>query len=58
MMRVRVDDHAAEEVVSLKNNEHTGLAGSLRIGVTSDKSHLLLRDTGARKIYALDSQEP
>ena len=58
IMRVRIDDHAVEEVVSLKNIKNTGFSGGLWIGLTPDDSPLLLRDTGTQEIYALDWKEP
>jgi Tol biopolymer transport system component len=58
LMRVRVDDHRVEEVVDLKNIKNTGWGGSLWFGVAPDNSPLLLRDTGAQEIYALDWHAP
>ncbi len=55
-MRVSVKDRSVEEVVGLKNMKNTGWAGGLWFGVTPDDAPLLLRDTGAPEIYALDWQ--
>jgi Tol biopolymer transport system component len=53
-MRVRIGDHKAEEVVSLKNIRSAGYSGGFWIGVTPEDDPLYLRDTGTEEIYALD----
>ena len=58
LMRVRLDDHALEEVVSLKDVKRTGVGGGFWFGLTPDDSPLVLRDTGTQEVYALDWQEP
>ncbi len=58
ILRVSVEDHKVEEVVSLKNIKNIGFSGGLWIGVTPDGSPLLLRDTGTQEIYALDWHAP
>ncbi len=58
IVRVRVEDHKVEEVVSLKDIKNTGFTGGLWIGVTPDNSPLFLRDIGTQEIYALDWHAP
>jgi Tol biopolymer transport system component len=58
VMRVRVEDHKVEQVVSLTNIRYTGFARGIWIGLTPDNSPLMLRDTGTEEIYALDWQAP
>jgi eukaryotic-like serine/threonine-protein kinase len=58
VMRVHVDDHKVEKVVSLENMKRAGLLGGFWFGLTPDDSPLVLRDTGTQEVYALDWQEP
>ncbi len=58
VMRVGVDDHKIEEVVSLQNVKRTGVNGSFWFGLTPDDSPLVLRDIGTQEIYALDWHAP
>ena len=58
IMRVRVDDHRVEEVVSLENIKRAGVGGGFWFGLTPDDSPLVLHDTGTQEIYALDWQAP
>jgi Tol biopolymer transport system component len=58
VLRVRVDDHKVEEVVSLHDVKRTGVDGGFWFGLTPDDSPIVLRDTGTQEIYALDWQEP
>jgi len=53
VMRVRIRDHKLERVADLKSFRRTGYLG-LWLGLAPDDSPLLLRDTGAQDIYALD----
>lgn len=48
-LRVSVNDHKIEEVVSLKDVKCTGFGGGLWIGLTPGNSPLLLHDTGSRR---------
>jgi serine/threonine protein kinase/Tol biopolymer transport system component len=58
IMRVRIQDHSVEQVVSLTNMKRTGTTGGFWFGLTPDDSPLLLHDTGTQEIYALDWQTP
>ncbi len=58
VMRVSVDDHKIDEVVSLQNVKRAGLNGSFWFGLAPDDSPVVLHDTGTQEIYALDWQEP
>ncbi|MGC2660346.1 MAG: protein kinase [Bryobacteraceae bacterium] len=58
IMRVNVKTRILEQVVSLANIKDTGYGGGVWIGLTPGNSPLLLRDTGAQEIYALDWQAP
>ena len=53
VMRVRVSDHKVERVADLKNFRQAGYF-SIWLGIASDDSPLLLRDTGTQEIYSLD----
>ncbi len=54
VMRVRLDNHKVDEIVSLQNLKRTGAFGSFWFGLAPDDSPILLRDTGTQEIYALD----
>ncbi len=58
VMRVGLDDHKVEEVVSLQNLKRAGANGSFWFGLAADDSPIVLRDTGTQEIYALDWQAP
>ena len=58
LMRVRLNDHEVEQVVSLKDIKRTGASGGYWFGLTPDDSPLILRDTGTQEVYALNWQEP
>ena len=58
LMRVRLDNRALEQVVSLKDIKRAGISGGFWFGLTPDDSPLILRDTGTQEIYALNWQEP
>ncbi len=58
ILRVGIDDHKVEEVVSLQNVKRTGLNGGFWFGLAPDDSPLVLRDTGTQEIYALDWHSP
>jgi Tol biopolymer transport system component len=57
VVRVRVADGKADQVVDLKNLVLTGLGGGA-VSVASDGSLLLLVDRGTQDVYALDWIEP
>ena len=57
VMRVRIRDQKLERVADLKNFRQAGYYG-VWLGLAPDDSPLLLRDTGAQEIYALDWQAP
>lgn len=54
VMRVSLDDHKVDEIVSLQNLKRAGENGSFWFGLTPDDSPIVLRDTGTQEIYALD----
>jgi Tol biopolymer transport system component len=56
VMRVRIRDRKLQRVADLKNFRLTGFFDWL--GLATDDSPLLLRDTGTEEIYALDWQAP
>ncbi len=58
VMRVGLEDHRVEEVVSLENVKRTGALGSFWFGLAPDDSPIVLRDTGTQEIYALDWRVP
>jgi hypothetical protein len=58
IMRVRLSDHAVEQMVSLKDFKRAGDSGGFWFGLTPENSPILLRDTGTQEIYALDWKEP
>jgi Tol biopolymer transport system component len=58
VMRVSLDTHAVDEVVTLQNLKRTGANGSFWFGLAPDDSPVVLRDTGTQEIYALDWEVP
>ena len=58
IMRVRIEDHSVEQVVSLEKVKRTGTSGGFWFGLTPDDSPLILHDTGTQEIYALNWQAP
>jgi eukaryotic-like serine/threonine-protein kinase len=58
VMRVRLDSHKVDEIVSLQNLKRTGAFGSFWFGLAPDDSPIVLRDTGTQEIYALDWLAP
>lgn len=56
VLRIRIADRRLEQVGDLKNFPTTGSLG-LWIGIASDDSPLLLKDTGTQDIYSLDWEE-
>jgi len=58
VMRVDLDNHKVDEVVSLQNVKRAGENGSFWFGLAPDDSPIVLRDTGTQEIYALDWQVP
>jgi hypothetical protein len=57
-MRVRIQDHAVERVVSLSKMKRTGTSGDFWFGLTPDDLALRLHDAGTQDIDALDWQRP
>jgi len=57
VLRIRISDHKAEQVVDLKNFSSVGSYGT-SLALTSDDSPLLLRDAGTQDVYALDWEAP
>jgi len=57
VLRIRISDHKAEQVVDLKNFISVGSYGT-SLALTSDDSPLLLRDAGTQDVYALDWEAP
>ena len=57
VMRVRVTDGRIEQVISLMGFQQTGYFG-FYLGLAPDDSPLLLKDTGAQDIVALDWHAP
>jgi eukaryotic-like serine/threonine-protein kinase len=57
VLRIRISDHAVEQVVDLKNFISAGGFGTT-LALTSDDSPLLLRNAGTHDVYALDWEEP
>jgi eukaryotic-like serine/threonine-protein kinase len=53
VLRIRVGDHKIEQVADLKNFITAGRYGG-SLALAPDDSPLLLRDAGARDVYALD----
>jgi hypothetical protein len=56
-MRIHIRDRKIERVADLRNIRRTGFYG-VWLGMSSDDSPLLLRDTGTEEIYSLDWQAP
>jgi sugar lactone lactonase YvrE len=57
VLRIRISDHKAEQVVDLKNFISVGSYGT-SLALTPDDSLLLLRDAGTQDVYALDWEAP
>jgi Tol biopolymer transport system component len=57
VLRIRIADRNVEQVTDLTNLPTTGSIGPW-LGLDSDDSPLLLKDTGSQDIYALDWEEP
>jgi serine/threonine protein kinase/Tol biopolymer transport system component len=57
ILRIRISDRKAEQVVDLKNFSSVGSYGT-SLALTSDDSPLLLRDAGTQDVYALDWEAP
>jgi eukaryotic-like serine/threonine-protein kinase len=57
VLRTHISDHKTERVADLKNLVITGRFGG-GLSLAPDDSPLLLRDTGAQDIYALDWELP
>jgi Tol biopolymer transport system component len=57
IVRIRIADRKLEQIGDLKNFPTTGNLGPW-IGLASDDSPLLLKDTGTQDVYALDWEEP
>jgi Tol biopolymer transport system component len=57
VLRIRISDHQAEQVVDLKNFLHGGRYGA-SLALAPDDSPLMLRDIGSQDVYALDWEEP
>jgi Tol biopolymer transport system component len=57
VLRIRISDHKAEQVVDLKNFISVGSYGT-SLALTSDDAPLLLRDAGTQDVYALDWEAP
>jgi Tol biopolymer transport system component len=57
VLKVRIRDGRVDRVVDLNNFRMTGYF-DFWMGLASDDSPLLLRDTGTQEIYALDWQAP
>ena len=57
VLKIRISDHKAEQVVDLKNFITTGRYGGW-LALASDDSPLLLRDAGTQDVYSLDWEAP
>jgi serine/threonine protein kinase len=57
VVRIRIRDHKAEQVVDVKNFATAGRYGGC-LSLTPDDSPLLLRDTGTQDVYSVDWQAP
>jgi WD40 repeat protein len=53
VVRIRVSDHKAEQVVDLKDFVTAGRYGGC-LALAPDDSPLLLRDTGTQDVYSVD----
>ena len=58
VMRVGLDNHKVDEIVSLQNLKRTGAFGSFWFGLAPDDSPIVLRDTGTQEVYALEWLAP
>lgn len=56
--RVRISDHKIEPVTSLKDFRRVVTPWTTWLGLTPDGSLLLMHDTGAQEVYALDLEVP
>lgn len=54
IMRLRISDRKAEEVVSLKSFDQTGRLPGLEFSLDLNDSPVLLKDTGTQEIYSID----
>jgi Tol biopolymer transport system component len=57
VVRIRVNDHKAEQVADLKNLVTAGRYGG-SLALNPDDSPLLLRDTGSQDVYSVDWEVP
>ena len=57
VVRIRISDRKAEQVVDLKNLVTAGRYGGC-LALTPDDSPLLLRDTGSQDVYSVDWEAP
>ncbi len=57
VVRIRISDHKAEQVVDVKNFATAGRYGGC-LSLTPDDSPLLLRDTGTQDVYSVDWLAP
>jgi eukaryotic-like serine/threonine-protein kinase len=57
VVRIRVRDHKAEQVVDLRNLVTVGRYGGW-LALAPDDSPLLLRDTGSQDVYSVDWEAP
>jgi eukaryotic-like serine/threonine-protein kinase len=55
VVRIRISDHKAEQVVDLKNFNTVGRYGGW-LALTPDDSPLILHDTGTQDVYSVDWQ--
>jgi DNA-binding winged helix-turn-helix (wHTH) protein/Tol biopolymer transport system component len=58
LYRLRIADASLERIVNLHDVRRTGIFGWTWVGLTPDDSPLVLHDTGAEEIYALDVDLP
>ncbi len=58
LLRVRMNDHKLEQLVSLKGLRRAWGVWGIWSGLAPDDSPLLLRDIGSQEIYALDWEAP
>jgi eukaryotic-like serine/threonine-protein kinase len=57
VVKIRISDHKAEQVVDLKNLVTAGRYGGC-LALAPDDSPLLLRDTGSQDVYSVDWEAP
>jgi eukaryotic-like serine/threonine-protein kinase len=57
VLRIGIADHKLQQIGNLKNLQTTGSLGPW-VGIASDDSLLLLKDTGTQDVYSLDWDEP